>query len=106
MPTPSPMMVPSALWENGRQSPVGEKAGVLEKHMYIITSLRASTPPVITRSDSCRYSRCRATCRAESELAQAASTTKLLPPRSSRLAILPATTLPSSPGKVLSCQLG
>jgi len=33
MPTPTPMMVPSALSENGRQSPLGEKAGVLENHM-------------------------------------------------------------------------
>ena len=103
MPTPSPMMVPSAPAENGRQSPVAENAGVLEKHMYIITSLSASTPPVSTTSDSCRYSRCSADCSAESELAQAASVTKFAPPRLRRLATRPAMTLPSKPGKVLSC---
>ena len=37
--------------ENGRQSPVGESAGVLLKHMYMKMSLNVSTPPVITRSD-------------------------------------------------------
>ena len=41
---------------------------------------------------------------AEKALAQAASVTQLVPPRSSRLAMRPATTLPSRPGKVLSCQ--
>ena len=41
---------------------------------------------------------------ADSELAQAASTTQLVPPRSSRLAIRPATTLPSRPGNEFSCQ--
>ena len=106
MPTPSPMIVPSAASENGLQSPDWENAGVLEKHMYIITSLSASTPPVNTRSDSCRYSRCNALCNADSELAHAASTTKLQPPRSSRLATRPATTLPSRPGNVLSIQAG
>ena len=40
---------------------------------------------------------------AESELAHAASTTQFVPWRSSRLAIRPATTLPSNPGKLFSC---
>ena len=39
---------------------------------------------------------------AENELAHAASETQLVPPRSSRLAMRPAITLPKSPGKVLS----
>jgi len=42
--------------------------------------------------------------RTESELAQAASTTQLVPCRSRRLAMRPATTLPSSPGNEFSCQ--
>ena len=37
-------------------------------------------------------------------LAQAASMTQLVPPRSRRLAIRPAATLPSRPGKEFSCQ--
>ena len=41
---------------------------------------------------------------APSELAQAASTTQLVPPRSKRLAMRPAATLPSRPGKEFSCQ--
>ena len=106
MPTPSPMRVPSAPSDSGRISPVLEKAGVLEKHMYIITSLRASTPPVMTVSASCRYSRCSADCSDARELAHAASITKLQPPRLSRLATRPATTLPSRPGKVLSTHGG
>ena len=40
----------------------------------------------------------------EKEEAQAASVTQFVPPRFRRLAILPATTLPSRPGKELSCQ--
>ena len=40
---------------------------------------------------------------AENEDAQAASVTQFVPPISRRLAIRPATTLPSRPGKVLSC---
>ena len=40
----------------------------------------------------------------ESELAQAASTTQLVPCRSRRLAIRPATTLPNRPGNEFSCQ--
>ena len=42
--------------------------------------------------------------RAARELPQAASTVQLVPPRSSRLAIRPATRLGSTPGKVFSCQ--
>ena len=43
-------MVPSAWSLKGRQSPVGDSAGVFEKHMYMKMSLRVSTPPEITRS--------------------------------------------------------
>ncbi len=43
---------------------------------------------------------------AEKELAQAASVTQLVPPRSSRLAIRPAITLPSTPGKLSSVSRG
>ena len=101
--SPSPSIVPSAWSENGRQSPLGLNAGVLLKHMYIKMSLRVSTPPVMTRSESPRYSSCAAIVRAENVEAQAASVTQLVPPRSSRLAMRPATTFPRRPGKVLSC---
>ncbi|HKP60207.1 MAG TPA: type I polyketide synthase [Polyangiales bacterium] len=40
---------------------------------------------------------------APSELAQAASMTQLVPPKSRRFAMRPATTLPRRPGKVASC---
>ena len=43
---PSPSIVPSAVSENGRQSPVGDSAGVLLKHMYMRMSFSVSTPPV------------------------------------------------------------
>ncbi len=42
--------------------------------------------------------------RAPKAEAQAASTTQLVPPRFSRFAMRPATTLPRRPGKVFSCQ--
>ena len=72
--------------------------------MYMKMSFMVSTPPVITRSDWPEASSLTAVDSAASELAQAASVTQLVPPRSSRLAIRPATTLPSSPGNVDSCQ--
>ena len=106
MPRPSPSMVPSASAEKGLQSPVGDRAGVLLKHMYMNMSLRASAPPVMTRSEWPACSSCIAMATAPRLLAQAASITQLVPPRSRRLAILPATTLPSKPGNVLSSQAG
>src|SRR3954471_11864005 len=101
---PSPRSVPSALSAKGRQSPDFESAGVLLKQVYIRMSFIVSTPPVITRSDCPSASSLTAIESAESELAQAASVTQLVPPRSKRLAIRPATTLPSSPGNDDSCQ--
>ena len=72
--------------------------------MYMKMSFIVSTPPVITRSDCPRYSSFTAIDMAEKVEAHAASVTQLVPPRSRRFAIRPATTLPSTPGKVLSCQ--
>ena len=51
MPMPSPSIVPSACAEKGLQSPDGESAGVLLKHMYMKMSFIVSTPPQITMSD-------------------------------------------------------
>ena len=100
---PSPSSVPSAASENGRQSPVFESAGVLLKHMYMKMSFMVSTPPAMTRSDWPMASSLTAMESAERVLAQAASVTQLVPRRSKRLAMRPATTLPSSPGKDDSC---
>ncbi len=101
---PSPSRVPSALRENGRTSPVGERIWVLEKHMCMKMSFSVSAPPVITVSHRPEASSSNARWTAAIELAQAASTTQFVPPRFSRLLMRPATTLPSSPGKELSCQ--
>src|ERR1700722_13680644 len=101
---PSPISVPSDLSEKGRQSPVSEKAGVLLKHMYMKMSFRVSAPPTIDKSACPSSSSLIAIAKAESELAQAASVTQLVPPKLKRLAIRPATTFPNKPGKVLSCQ--
>ncbi|MNS38738.1 hypothetical protein D3C72_709960 [compost metagenome] len=97
-------MVPSPWASKGRESPEGDRAGVFEKHMYMKMSLKVSTPPVTTMSARPVCSSIVAMCAAESELPQAASTTQLVPPRSSRLAMRPATTLPRRPGNELSCQ--
>ena len=48
---PSPSTVPSQSRSNGFESPLGDSAGVFEKHMYMKISLKVSTPPVITMSD-------------------------------------------------------
>ena len=66
-------------------------------------SLSVSTPPVITMSLLPDISSMRARCIALMELAHAASTTQLVPPRPRRLHILPATTFPKRPGKEFSC---
>ena len=50
MPTPSPRIVPSADSENGFASPVGDRAGVLLKHMNMKMSLKVSIPPETTIS--------------------------------------------------------
>ncbi len=102
MPMPSPISVPSLSSSNGRIRPLLEKAGVLEKHRYIRIVFSASQPPVSIRSARPDTSSDTAMCTAASELAQAASTVQLVPPRSNRLAIRPATTLPSMPGKEFS----
>ena len=103
MQMPSPRIVPSAWSENGRQSPVIDSAGVLEKHMYMKMSFMVSVPPVTIRSERPLSSSAIPMRTAANDDAHAASVTQLVPPRSSRLAIRPATTLPSRPGKVLSC---
>ena len=103
MASPSPSIVPSEWLEKGRQSPVGDMAVTVLKHMNILMSLQASTPPVITTSDLPRYNSLSPTSKAARELAQAASMTQFVPPRSKRLAIRPAMTFPRSPGKVFSC---
>ena len=82
MPSPSPRIVPSAEESNGLALPLGERAGVLLKHMYMKMSLKVSMPPVTTMSDLPVASSMLARCRALKELAQAASTTQLVPPRS------------------------
>ena len=46
MPSPSPRMVPSPAASNGLALPVGDRAGVLLKHMYMKMSLNVSMPPV------------------------------------------------------------
>ena len=83
-----------------------DSAGVFEKHMYMKMSFIVSTPPASTRSLSPRYSSLTPIEIAENDDAHAASVTQLVPPRSSRLAMRPATTLPSSPGNVLSVHSG
>src|SRR5262249_29500129 len=98
-----PSSVPSASSENGRASPVGDRAGVLLKHTYMRGLFVASTPPVTTRSALPSASSFTAADTAASELAHAASTVQLVPCRSRRLAIRPATTLESRPGKESSC---
>src|SRR5689334_23403734 len=100
---PSPSSVPSALSENGRQSPDLDSAGVLLKHMYMNASFIVSQPPAITRSDCPSESSLIAIDIADSDDAHAASVTQFVPPRSSRFAMRPATTFPSRPGKLDSC---
>ena len=104
MPEPSPSMVPSAWSLKGRQSPDFDSAGVLLKHMYMKMSFIVSAPPVMARSDWPSQSSLTAIESAENDDAHAASVTQFVPPRSRRLAMRPATTLPSTPGKVDSCQ--
>ena len=103
IPIPSPSTVPSASFENGLASPVADSVWVLEKHMCMKMSFSVSTPPVTTISlrPDCNSSIDR--CTALIALAQAASTTQLVPLKSRRLQIRPATTLPSKPGKEFSC---
>ena len=67
--------------------------------------LSVSTPPV--NIISLRYSNSSliAIFKAPKELAQAASTTQFIPPKFNRLAIRPATTFASIPGKAFSSHL-
>ena len=96
-------MVPSAFTSNGLAFPVGDRAGVLLKHMYMKMSLKVSRPAVSAISHRPEANSNMAKFRALNELAQAASTTQLVPPKFKRLAIRPAATLPSSPGNESSC---
>ena len=91
-------------FEKGRVSPVADSVWVLEKHMCIKMSLSVSTPPVTTISLRPVINSRVARWMALKELAQAASTTQLVPRKSRRLLILPATTLPRRPGNEFSCQ--
>lgn len=102
MPMPSPISVPSADSSKGLMTWLLENAGVLLKHMYMRIVFSASQPPVSIRSARPSISSLTASLTAASELAQAASTVQLVPPRSKRLAMRPATTLPSMPGKEFS----
>ena len=104
MPKPSPSIVPSPSALKGRQSPVLLSAGVLLKQRYMKMSFMVSAPPQRTTSDEPSRSSFTAIESALKVLAQAASVTQLVPPRFSLLAMRPATTLPSTPGKVASCQ--
>ena len=104
MPRPSPRIVPSAFSSKGFASLVGERARVLLKHIYMKTSLKVSMPPLITMSALPVCNSIVARCMAPKELAHAASTTQLVPPRSREFDIRPATTFPRRPGKEFSCQ--
>ena len=97
-------MVPSPFSSKGLASPLGDRAGVLLKHMNMKMSLKVSTPPLTATSALPVCSSRIARWTAERLEAQAASTTQFVPCRSSLLAIRPATTLPSRPGKLFSCQ--
>ena len=97
-------MVPSALSLNGAQSPVLDSAGVLLKHMCMKMPFMVSTPPTIAMSAWPSHSSLAPIWSAANVEAHAASVTQLVPCRSRRLAMRPATTLPSRPGNVASCQ--
>ena len=81
-----------------------EKAGVLEKDIYIKGELSVSTPPVSIISALPSTNSLKAILTALREAAQAASTTELMPPRSNLLVILPEITFPNIPGKEFSFQ--
>ncbi len=98
------MSVPSASSSKGRTRSRLDSAGVFEKHRYIRMVFSASHPPLSIRSARPDASSATAIRSAARELAQAASTVQLVAPRSNRLAIRPATTLPSIPGKEFSSQ--
>ena len=104
MPMPSPTNMPFESSSNGRMSSLVVNAGVFEKDMYINGELSQQTPPEIITSE--RYSSKSETAIliAANEPAHAASTTQLVPPKSKRLAIRPAITLPSMPGNEFSSQ--
>ena len=86
----------------GRILPFCEKAGVLEKDIYIKGELSVSTPPVNIMSHLPSINSETAILIAESDAAQAASTTELIPPKSKRLVIRPEITFPNIPGKEFS----
>ena len=102
IPNPSPINIPSALSLNGLILPDLEKAGVLEKDIYIKGELSVSTPPVNIISARPSTNSLNAILIALKEAAQAASTTELIPPRSNRFVILPEITLPNKPGNEFS----
>ncbi|SDZ42435.1 hypothetical protein SAMN05216215_10723 [Saccharopolyspora shandongensis] len=79
-----------------------DRAWVLLKHMNPKMELSVSTPPVIIMSARPSTSSAMATRTADSDAAHTASTVEFMPPRPRRFATRPATTLASSPGKVVS----
>ncbi len=104
IPTPSPIIIPSAVSLNGEILLDLEKAGVLEKDMYIKGELSVSTPPVSIMSARPSTNSLNAILIALNEAAQAASTTELIPPKSKRLVIRPDITFPNIPGNEFSFQ--
>ena len=93
--------MPSDSTSNGLVVSLRETAGVLLKHIYAKIELSVSTPPVSIIFARPEVNSEIAIDNAPKELAQAASTTQFMPPRSKRLAILPDTTLANIPGKAL-----
>ena len=104
MPIPSPIIIPFESTSNGRISSLVVNAGVLANDIYIKGELSQQTPPEIITSERYSNKSDTASLMADNELAQAASTTQLVPPKSKRLAIRPAITLPNIPGKEFSSQ--
>ena len=102
MPIPSPTNIPFESSSNGRISSLVVNAGVFENDIYMNGELSQHTPPEIITSE--RYSSKSeiAILIAAREPAHAASTTQLVPPKSKRLAIRPAITLPNIPGNEFS----
>jgi hypothetical protein len=82
--------------------PVAESAPILQNFTKLDAPMLRSMPPVMAASNSWFTSPSTAASMAARADAQAASTTKLGPCRSNRLATRPAMTLPSSPGMVSS----
>ncbi len=103
---PSETTVPSAPSAKARTRIVGDSACTLLKLRNAMIELSASTPPVRARSARPASSSAMARLTALRLLAQAASMAQVMPPRSNRLAMRPATTLARKPGKLPSPHSG